>query len=132
MFNFFREGPRKPSKDLMDVLQSKGMVEAGKADSLRVVDRRADFSGRSIRQVRVFEADRFKARGIRVNMWTDLNAHLGELVASGHIDDDGAVVLYPTEKAAIVDAPVGSTRVAADRAAHGDDENLVFPKDGRF
>jgi hypothetical protein len=73
---------------------------------------------------RAFDPIRVAERGLQVQAFTDLDAHPDLVLGSGHVESDGAVVLSKRHDSRVTGTPV---RSEADRSAHTDDEQVVFP-----
>jgi hypothetical protein len=61
--------------------------------ALLVVESRGQRGGRSVRYVRIFEPTRAEALGVIVQVFGDLDAHPSLVLKSGHIEQDGAVII---------------------------------------
>jgi hypothetical protein len=92
--------------------------------TLRVVEQRGSYAGRRVRHFRVFDPIRATGRAVQVRLFADLDAHSDLVLGLGHVEQDGAVVLSRRERRPPSTAYV---RREADRAAHDDDEQFVFP-----
>jgi hypothetical protein len=103
MFNIFGKSPRYPT--IREALVQAGLTAAVDPAQITLLETRGVYSGRKVNFFRAFEA-----------------AHRGVLVVSGHVEREGAVVV-DTWPAAERQVP---SRTSADRAAHADDERLVF------
>jgi hypothetical protein len=130
MFNFMhRSGMRSPSAALLRALQSDGLPPGTDVSRLGVVESRGRYSGRKVTFIRVFDPNRAAGRSVDVftdHTYDDLNAHLDLVLRSGHIEQDGTVMI--TSRAASPDAQV-PRREPAIRADHADDEKFVFQKE---
>jgi hypothetical protein len=91
---------------------------------LSVVQQRGSYAGRRVTYFRVFDPARNAEQAVVIRQYTDLDACPELVVASGHIEQDGAVVLATRESTS---TPVRTQRLGADRSAHADDEAIVFP-----
>jgi hypothetical protein len=67
-------------------------------------------------------------RVLNVQAFGDLDTHRTLVLRTGHIEQDGTVVM--TRRAPSPDAET-SARERADRATHGDDERFIFPGNAR-
>jgi hypothetical protein len=92
--------------------------------TLRVVQSSGTYAGRGVTYLLVFDPVRAEERGIVVRGARDLEVHADLVLASGHVEHDGSVVLNSSSASRAVPAPL---RERADRAAHTADEALVFP-----
>jgi hypothetical protein len=61
--------------------------------SLQVVERTGQYSGRRVSYFRVFDPLRMAEQGLDIRRFADLNAHPEIVFGSGHVEDNGAVVL---------------------------------------
>ena len=94
MFNFFRKSqPAHPSAALCEALVSQGFPSGLDPLSLRVVQRRGSYAGRSVRFFRVFDPVGTTERELVVRSYADLDSHPDLVLASGHFESDGAIVL---------------------------------------
>jgi hypothetical protein len=124
MFSMFRKSqPRRPTTALCQALVGDGLPPGMEASSLSVVEQHASYSGRRVTYFRVFDPIRVAERALRVQSYADLEVHPDLVLGSGHVEADGAVVLTKRDRSPLASTPV---RAEADRAAHGDDEQLVF------
>jgi hypothetical protein len=103
MFNLFGKSPRYPT--IREALVQAGLTAALDAAQITLLETRGVYSGRKVNFFRAFEA-----------------AHRDVLVVSGHVEHEGAVVVdtWPAPERQV------PSRTTADRAAHADDERLVF------
>jgi hypothetical protein len=61
-----------------------------------VVERRGSYAGHDVTLLRVFDPNRAVRRGVEIYRsyaYDDLNAHLDLILAAGHTEPDGTVVL---------------------------------------
>jgi hypothetical protein len=135
MFPFkHRSGLRSPSAPLLRALETAGLPPGTDVSTLGVVESHGKYSGRKVTYFRVFDPARAAGRSADVfsnYTYNDLNAHLDLVLRSGHIEQDGAIVVNQvrpdrdeTARASASDAVVPS-RERADRADHADDERFV-------
>jgi hypothetical protein len=125
MFNFFKKSQsRQPTPALCRALAAEGLPPGMDPSSLRVALKRGLYSGRHVKYFRVFDAIRVAECGVEVRGYADLDTHADLVLGSGHFEPDGAVVLSKRDRPEVT-AP--SVRSEADRTAHGDDEQFVFP-----
>jgi hypothetical protein len=103
MFNLFTKSPPYPT--IREALVQAGLAAAVDPAQITVLETRGLYSGRKVNFFSAFAA-----------------AHRDVLVVSGHVEHEGAVVVdtWPSPERAV------PTRTSADRAAHPDDERLVF------
>ena len=126
MFDFLRRSsPQSPTTAIRHALKEDGLFSAGgESVALSVVELRGRYAGRTVRYFRVFDPARTGTGGPNIRSYQDLDAHPGLLLRTGHVEEDGSVIIdyrVPAMDAAI---PV---RERADRAAHPSDERFVFP-----
>ncbi|MDQ3809048.1 MAG: hypothetical protein M3336_02040 [Chloroflexota bacterium] len=76
---------------------------------------------------RVFEPVHLSEHSVRVRVFADLDAHLELVLAAGHVERDGTVI-WSKREGTLSASPL--VRSGADRAAHADDEQFVFPRAG--
>ena len=126
MLRFFRRShPNPPGRLVTQALAGGGLPAELDPATLSVVQQRGSYSGRRVTYFRVFDPTRNAERHVVIRRYTDLDACPELVVASGHIEQDGAVVLAKRER---TDAPLAAERTGADRSGHADDEAIVFPK----
>lgn len=126
MFNMFRKSqPRRPTAALCQALASDGLPPGMEASSLNVVEHHGSYSGRHVTYFRVFDPIRIAERALHVRGYADLDVHPDMVLGSGHFEADGAVVLSKRDRPPSANPPV---RTEANRSAHGDDEQFVFPE----
>ena len=124
MFNLFKKSsPRQPRATIITALTADGLKSSS---PLSVVERNGSYSGRSVTYFRVFDASRVADRGLQVRDFPDLDTHADLILGEGHVEREGAVVLSRRTGAAEPTANAYS-RSEANREAHGDDEQFVFP-----
>ena len=125
MLRFFL---RSPSHERDRVVTQAHIASGGlsaKLDpaTLSVVQRRGSYSGRQVTYFRAFDPMRTIERSAVIHQYTDLDACPELVVASGHIERDGAVVLSRRNSG----YTSTTERLGADRSVHADDEAIVFP-----
>jgi hypothetical protein len=124
MFSFLRNtSPHQPSVALQQALTQQGLPLGLPANTLRVLTAQGKYAGRAVRYFRVFDPHGAAQGNLTVRTFEDLDAHPELVLGSGHVEHDGALAL--TERATVMAAPTPN-RERADRAAHPDDERLVF------
>ncbi|HEY3061174.1 MAG TPA: hypothetical protein VGL99_19585 [Chloroflexota bacterium] len=104
MFNFFNKSqPRYPT--IRQALVQSGLSAAVDSNKVAVVEKHGQYSGRRVSFFRAFAP-----------------GHQDVLLGSGHVEHEGAVVVYgrPGPEGAV------PARQPANRASHADDERLVF------
>ena len=128
MFSVFKRSHlQQPTTGMARALVDQGLPPGMDPVTLRVVQQPGSYAGRRVRYFRVFDPIRAAERAVQVRVFADLDAHAELVLGSGHVEQDGAVVLSRRER-----TPLSTThlRREADRAAHGDDERFVFPDRG--
>jgi hypothetical protein len=124
MFSFLRNSsPHQPSLALKHALTQQGLPAGLSVNTLRVLTARGSYAGRSVSYFRVFDEHGPAQGALSVRTFKDLDAHHELVVGSGHLEQDGAVYLTDIAPTTAMPTP---TRERADRAAHPDDERLVF------
>jgi hypothetical protein len=124
MFSFLRNpSSHQPSRALQHALTQQGLPAGLSATTLRVLTTNGRYAGRSVRYFRVFDPLRLAHGDKSVRGFRDLDARPELVLSSGHMEHDGALAM--TERLPAMAQPV-SPRERADRAAHADDEHLVF------
>jgi hypothetical protein len=125
MFNLFRKSqPRRPTAALSQELVREGLPPGTDPLTLLVVTRHGSYSGRGVSYFRVFDEIRVAERPLDVRNYADLDTHADLVLGSGHLEGDGTVVLSKRHRSSV---PVASARTEADRSAHDDDKQFVFP-----
>jgi hypothetical protein len=89
---------------------------------LSVVQQRGSYAGRRVTYFRVFDPARNAEQAVVIRQYTDLDACPELVVASGHIEQDGALVLARPESAS---TPARTERLGTHRSVHADDEGIV-------
>jgi hypothetical protein len=130
MFDFMRRSsPQSPTTAIRHALKEDGLFSAGgESVALSVVESRGRYAGRTVRYFRVFDPARTGTRGLNIRSYQDLNAHPSLLLRTGHVEEDGSVIVdhrVPSLDAAI---PV---RERADRTAHASNERFIYPEEFR-
>lgn len=129
MFSFLRRSrePESPSAAIVAALGLAEPPDSIESSHLAVTTRRGSYSGRPVRYFRVFSPTSVGAQGVSVRIFADLDAHPQLVLGSGHVERDGAIVVTGRSRLPMAHTP---DRSNADRAAHADDEQYVFPKAG--
>jgi hypothetical protein len=125
MFGFLRTpDPQSPSAAICHVVEQAGLpADVSHSSMLRVVESRGRYSGRKVLLVRVFDPARAAQSAVSVQRYRDLDPFPSLVLWSGHVERDGIVAI--TRRAPAITTRI-SARVPAGRAAHADDERLVF------
>ncbi|GAC1315009.1 MAG: hypothetical protein NVSMB2_05510 [Chloroflexota bacterium] len=125
MFGFLRRGPSPAASDaIRQALFQHGLPTGTTVNSLRVLTRQGNYSGRSVRFFSAFDEEQARHSGVVVRSFDDLEAHPRLVIGSGHVEHNGVVTLTHYESSATAPAPA---RAQADRGGHTDDAHLVFP-----
>jgi hypothetical protein len=94
MFDFFRKSrAHHPTKPIAQALATNGLPPGMDPETLDVVDQRGSYSGRRVTYFRVFDPVRIAERAVQVRVFADLDAHPELILGSGHVEQNGAVVL---------------------------------------
>jgi hypothetical protein len=125
MFGLFRKsGPRPVSEAISRAMQKDaGPSSAGNAALLRMVESSGRYSDRKVTYFRVFDPALATTRSLDVRQFRDLDDAQNVIVRSGHVEQDGAVVLT---RAVTVRASDSTIRSLADRSKHADDAHIVI------
>src|SRR5438270_3740262 len=94
MFEFLRRSRvHRPSPELERALATRGLPPGMDASTLSVVESRGTYAGRGVTYLLVFDPVRASERAVPVRGARDLEAHADLVLASGHREHDGSVVL---------------------------------------
>lgn len=125
MFAFFQQRHvRAPSLALERALAAHALPPGLTPSSLRVLETAGNYAGRPVHFLLVFDPLRAGELGVAVHGAADLEGHPDLVLASGHREQDGSILLKPPAGRAEASAP---SRQRADRSTHADDESVVFP-----
>ena len=116
--------PRHPTPAMAAALISDGLPPGMQPSTLWVVEQKGSYSGRRVSYFRVFDPIRVAEQGLEIRRFTDLDRHPNLILGSGHLEADGSVVLSKQGKPHPPETPI---RTEANRSAHPDDEQIVFP-----
>ena|SRR5579872_4942726 len=126
MFSVFRSShPRNPTAQIARALAGCGLPPGMEPSTLSIVQQRGSYSGRKVDYFRAFDPIRVRERGLQIRNYTDLDAHPDLVLGSGHVEPDGLVVASVNRATGITEEV--PDRSQADRSAHADDEEVVFP-----
>jgi len=127
MFNLFRKSqPHQPTAAIARAMSSDGLPPGMDPTTLSILQQRGSYSGRKVSYFRVFDPVRVSERSVKVIDFADLDTHPELVLGSGHVEQNGAVVLTRADR---TQASGAFARSEAVRADHGDDERFVFPDD---
>ena len=97
MFGFAgRSGMRRPSGRIRRALETHDLPDGTAIANLGVVERPGHYAGHEVTLLRVFDPKRAVRRGVEIYRsyaYDDLNAHPDLVMAAGHTEPDGTVVL---------------------------------------
>jgi hypothetical protein len=94
MFGFFRKsGPQPASAGLSQALVTAGRASGTDVAELRVFERRGTYSDRRVTYFRAFDPADVADRALTVAAYTDLDLYPELVLATGHLEKDGVVVL---------------------------------------
>ncbi len=126
MFKLFRKSQsNQPTVAIAQALTRDGLPPGMDPASLGVVQHDGSYSGRKVSYFRVFDPVRVAERSVKVQAYTDLDSHPELVLGSGHVEQNGTVVLTRQDRSQ--SASGAFARSEADRANHTDDEKFVFP-----
>jgi len=127
MFDFMRRSsPQSPTTAIRHALKEVGLFSAGgESVALSVVESHGRYAGRKVHYFRVFDPARTSTRGLTIRSYQDLSAHPSLLLRTGHVEEDGSVIIDHRDPSLDAAIPI---RERADRAAHPGDERFVFPE----
>ena len=139
MFAFLRRsGGQGTSGAIVRALQADSLAQLTDVSALTVVESAGSYSGRRVTFFHVLDPSRAagQAAGGRKRLtYRDAASHPDLVLRSGHLERDGTVVLYQVREAVEAGANGGTampqdtvpSRERANRAAHSDDEHVIFP-----
>ena len=129
MFDWFRKSqPQRPTVGIAKALVSNGLPPGMDPSSLGLLLRHGSYAGRRVNYFRVFDPTRVAERNLQIRKFADLDASPELVIGSGHVEVDGMVVLSRRDGIYVTSTLI---RDQADRAAHHDDEEFVFPDQAR-
>ncbi|HEY3061159.1 MAG TPA: hypothetical protein VGL99_19510 [Chloroflexota bacterium] len=124
MFDFLRRSRRPEfSTSILQALTDARRTPDLDPRTLTVLQRRGSYSGRAVDYFRVFDPAPATAKGILPRRFEDLDVHPELILGAGHVEHGGAVVLTTRSVMPTMSTP---DRLLANRAAHRDDERVVF------
>jgi len=126
LFSFGKSQSHQPTAAIARAMTTDGLPPGMDPATLSVLQQNGSYSGRKVSYFRVFDPVRVSERSVKVNEYADLDTHPELVLGSGHVEQNGAVVLTRQDRAGAAGAFARSEAVRAD---HGDDERYVFPDD---
>ncbi len=127
MFSLFRKSQsHQPTAAIVQAMTGDGLPSGIDPARLSVLQQRGSYSGRKVSYFRVFDPLRVSDRPFKVTEFGDLDTHPELVVGSGHVEQNGAVVLTRMDRTHSSGAFARSEAVRAD---HDDDQRFVFPDD---
>ena len=87
--------------------------------------KRGRYAARTVCYFRVFDPARTSERGLAIRAYRDLSAHPDMLLRTGHIEQDGSVVI--DHRVRSLDAAIRMQELE-DRSAHAGNERFIFPE----
>ena len=129
MFGFFRRPSSRPLSDaIRRAIAQDGMTAPVSSPSqLRMVESRGRYSDRKVTYFRVFDATSTAQRSMDVQRYQDFDVFPGLILRSGHVEQDGVVVLT---RPVVVRQAATPSRTQADRTQHADDAHIVQGETG--
>jgi len=129
MFGFFRRSTPRPLTDAIRRAMAQDGLTApvSNPSELRMVESRGRYSNRKVTYFRVFDPALAAQRSVDIQHYRDFDGCLGLILRSGHVEDDGVVVL---SRPVIVRPPVTPSRTPADRTLHMDDAHIIRGETG--
>lgn len=114
MFGFFRRSTPRPLSDAILMAMAKDGQTVGISDlsTLRMVESSGRYSDRKVTYFRVFDPNSTAQRATDVKRFKDFDVFPGLVLRSGHIEQDGTVVLTRT---VVVREPDPALRTRAGR-----------------
>jgi hypothetical protein len=129
MFGLFRRSaPNTLTDTIRQAIQQDGHTPTTSDQTqLRMVKSTGSYSDRKVTYFRVFDPASTAQRSLDIRRYEDLNDHLGLVVRSGHMEQDGRVVLT---RPVVVRMPSTQPRAQADRTLHADDAHIIRGETG--
>lgn len=129
MFGLFaRTSPRSLTDAIRQAIQRDGHTAADLDPArLQMVESSGRYSDRKVTYFRIFDPASATQRALDIRRYQDLDAFLGLVVRSGHVERDGTVVLT---RPVVVRVPSTAPRTQADRTLHADDAHIIRGETG--
>jgi hypothetical protein len=95
MFDFFRRSGPRPLSDAITTAMTRDGQTPGAADfsTLRMVESSGRYSNRKVTYFRVFDPTSAAQRSMDITRYKDFDVFQGLIVRSGHVEQDGTVVM---------------------------------------
>src|SRR6267378_1622758 len=94
MFSMFRKPQaQQPTVAIARAMTTDGLPPGMDPSTLSLLQQRGSYSGRKVSYFRVFDPVRVSERSFKVNDFADLDTHPELVLGSGHVEQNGAVVL---------------------------------------
>jgi len=124
MFGFFRRPAARPLSAAIDrAIQKDGMPPATSDPSqLRMVESGGRYSNRKVTYFRVFLPVLAAQQSLDVRRYDDLDQYQGLILRSGHVEQDGSVILSRPAAGPTAPSPM---RTRAGRAVPNTEESVV-------
>lgn len=129
MFGLFRRPTPRPLTDaIRRAIEKDGMTApVSNPSQLRMVESRGRYANRKVTYFRVFDPASAAQRSLDIQRYQDFDVFAGLILRSGHVEQDGVVVLTRS----VVVRPAGTpSRTHADRTLHADDAHIVRGETG--
>jgi hypothetical protein len=129
MFGLFRRPAPRPLTDAIRVAMQRDGHTPATLDptQLRMVESSGRYSDRKVTYFRVFDPTSTAQRSLDIRRYQDFDVFLGLVVRSGHVENDGTVVLT---RPVVVRVPSSPVRTQADRTLHANDAHIVRGETG--
>jgi hypothetical protein len=125
MFGFFKSaGPHPLTDAIMRAVELEGAPVGVPLNALQMVELKGRYSDRKVTYFRVFDAATLAQRSVQVKKYADLDAYQDLILQSGHVENDGKVVVT-RPRVVRAQSPSPNVREAADRSQHLDDAHIV-------
>jgi hypothetical protein len=113
MFSFLRRSaPKSPNPAICRALEKEGLPSwVGSPSMLRIVQSRGRYVNRKVTYIRVFDPVQAAERSLDVRSYGDLDSAPDLVVKSGHIEEDGTIVMNRDAS-----TPAAEVRTRAGRA----------------
>ena len=124
MFGFFkRSGSRPLTAAIIRAVELDGAPAGVPLNTLQMVESKGRYSDRKVTYFRVFDPAAMAQRSVDVKKYTALDPFQNLILQSGHVENDGKVVVTRPRVVRLPSTP--NVREAADRSQHLDDAHIV-------